>query len=257
MVYFVVCLFALLASALTFFSGFGLGTLLMPVLAIFFPVEIAIAITAVVHFLNNVFKSFLVGRNIHKQMLLTFGIPAFLFSILGAFLLQGVSNLPSVYEHDLWGKHLVITPIKLSAGILMIFFALFDLIPSWSGIQIDRKYTILGGALSGFFGGFSGHQGAFRSAFLIRSGISKEQFIATGIIIAMLVDISRIGTYFFHIRKHVDSLSIPLIAAATLSAFTGAYLGNKLIKKITLKAVQYIVGIMLMLIGLLLVIGII
>ena len=61
MEYIVVCLAALLASALTLFSGFGLGTLLMPVVAIFFPLNLAIAITAIVHLLNNLFKFALVG----------------------------------------------------------------------------------------------------------------------------------------------------------------------------------------------------
>ena len=51
-----ICAVALAASCLTFFSGFGLGTILMPVFAIFFPLEIAIALTAVVHFLNNIFR---------------------------------------------------------------------------------------------------------------------------------------------------------------------------------------------------------
>ena len=49
----VVCGFALLASGLTFFSGFGLGTLLLPAFAPFFPVDRAIALTAAVHFLNG------------------------------------------------------------------------------------------------------------------------------------------------------------------------------------------------------------
>ena len=61
--YVVVCLVALLGSGLTLFSGFGLGTLLLPVFALFFPVEVAIAATAVVHFLNNLFKLSLLGRN--------------------------------------------------------------------------------------------------------------------------------------------------------------------------------------------------
>lgn len=48
------------ASLLTFFSGFGLGTMLLPVFLLFFPVDLAIAMTAVVHFLNNIFKTGLI-----------------------------------------------------------------------------------------------------------------------------------------------------------------------------------------------------
>ncbi len=59
--YIVVCLVAVLVSVLTVFSGFGLGTALMPVFALFFPVPVAIAATAAVHLANNIFKVF-VGR---------------------------------------------------------------------------------------------------------------------------------------------------------------------------------------------------
>lgn len=60
--YFIICLVAFLTSGLTLFSGFGLGTLLLPVMALFFPIDAAIALTAVVHCLNNLFKFALLGR---------------------------------------------------------------------------------------------------------------------------------------------------------------------------------------------------
>ena len=44
--YIIVCGTSLIVAGLTLFSGFGLGTLLMPAFAIFFPVEVAIAATA-------------------------------------------------------------------------------------------------------------------------------------------------------------------------------------------------------------------
>jgi uncharacterized membrane protein YfcA len=40
-----------------------------------------------------------------------------------------------------------------------------------------------------------------------------------------------------------------LILAATLSAFVGSFLGARLMKKVTLRAVQIIVGSMLMVVG--------
>lgn len=46
--YAVICLASLAVSGLTLFSGFGLGTVLTPVMAIFFPTETAVAVTAVV-----------------------------------------------------------------------------------------------------------------------------------------------------------------------------------------------------------------
>ncbi|MDC3196988.1 TSUP family transporter, partial [Gammaproteobacteria bacterium] len=87
----IICLAAFIASGLTLFSGFGLGTLLMPVVAVFFPLEVAVAMTAVVHLANNLFKLLLLGRGADARVLLRFGIPAVLFAWIGAALLVDLS----------------------------------------------------------------------------------------------------------------------------------------------------------------------
>tara|TARA_B100000900_G_scaffold369391_1_gene347198 strand:- start:111 stop:335 length:225 start_codon:yes stop_codon:yes gene_type:complete len=65
-------LVSLFASFLTFFSGFELGTLLLPVFAIFFPTKIAITLTAIVHFFNNIFKTTLTYKDINFEILKRF-----------------------------------------------------------------------------------------------------------------------------------------------------------------------------------------
>src|SRR3546814_10115079 len=72
----IVVVAAFLASGLTLYSGFGLGTVLLPVFAIFFPAEAALAAVAVVHLLNNLFKGVLVGKSAHWPTILRFGLPA-------------------------------------------------------------------------------------------------------------------------------------------------------------------------------------
>src|SRR3546814_21029079 len=72
----IVVVAAFLASGLTLYSGFGLGTVLLPVFAIFFPAEAALAAVAVVHLLNNLFKGVLVGKWAHLPTILSFGLPA-------------------------------------------------------------------------------------------------------------------------------------------------------------------------------------
>ena len=97
MEYVIICIVAFLASILTFFSGFGLGTILLPVLAIFFPIEVAIALTGVVHFFNNMFKLALVGKNANKKVLLYFGVPAVIAAFLGAYVLINITDLKPIY----------------------------------------------------------------------------------------------------------------------------------------------------------------
>jgi uncharacterized membrane protein YfcA len=253
----ILSLAALVTSLLTFFSGFGLGTILMPVFAIFFPVDLAIALTGVVHFLNNIFKLSLVGLKADKQVVLRFGIPAFIAAIIGAYVLLQISDLQPIYSYTLGDKSYSITPVKLTIAVLLIFFALTEMISYFKNLQFGKDKLIIGGLLSGFFGGLSGNQGALRSAFLIKSNLSKEAFVATGIAIACIVDFSRLGVYVTRFSKSGLQENLALVIAATLSAFIGAYFGNRLLKKVTLKTVQIIVTVMLFILSIALGLGIV
>lgn len=245
MEFIIISISAIIASGLTFFSGFGLGTLLMPVFAIFFPVEIAVALTAVVHFLNNLFKLLLVGKHADKTAVLRFGIPAIFASFLGAWILLWLSELRPLFSYQLFFRDLHITPVKLIIAVLLVIFALFELIPRFEKLSFEKRYLPIGGILSGFFGGLSGHQGALRSAFLIRCGLSKESFIATGVVIACLVDVSRISVYSTHFLLAGASDKGLLLVVAVVSAFLGAFIGSRLLKKVTMRLIQIIVSIML------------
>ncbi len=252
--YFLVCVVALIVSGLTLFSGFGLGTLLMPIFALFFPLPVAIASTAVVHLVNNFFKVYLVGRNAKLKVVVEFAFPAAIFAMFGAMILKYFSSNLPLLEYKLFETMHQITAMKLIISILIILFALFDLIPKLKEISFDSKYILFGGAISGFFGGLSGHQGAMRSAFLIKSGLSKEEFIGTGVVSAVVVDIARLLVYGMAFYStsfgELQYSVINLVIAASLSAFIGAFIGKRIMQKITLKTVQVIVGIFLILLGL-------
>jgi uncharacterized protein len=259
--YVVVSLVALLVAALTLFSGFGLGTLLMPAFALFFPLTVAVAATAVVHLANNLFKALLVGRHADWGVLARFALPATLTALFGAWLLTRFAAVPPLFHYRLGGAEYEITAVKLVVGFLIVIFALFDLWPRLRRITFDPRYLPLGGALSGFFGGLSGNQGALRSAFLIKSGLPKEAFIGTGVLAAVMVDFSRLlvyGAAFYSERFQLfgDGMG-GLIAVATAAAFVGSFSGTRLMKKVTLHTVQTLVGVMLILLGLALVLGLI
>jgi uncharacterized protein len=245
----VLCVAALVTSLLTFFSGFGLGTILTPVFAIFFPIEIAIALTGVVHFLNNLFKLVLVGKNADRQVVMRFGIPAFFAAMAGAFLLLQISQFDPIMSYFVGTREFHVTPVKLIIAMLLIFFALMEIVPALKNLEFGKNRLVAGGMLSGFFGGLSGHQGALRSAFLIRSGLSKEAFVATGIVIACIIDFSRLGVYSTRFLKSGLQDNATLVAAATLSAFAGAYFGSKLLAKVTMSTIQMIVTIMLIILS--------
>lgn len=251
--YLIVCLVALVVSALTLFSGFGLGTLLMPVFAIFFPVHIAIAATAVVHLSNNLFKVALVGKRADRGVVLRFGFPAMASAFLGASLLSLFTSMPSLASYAIGEQVHELTVVKLVIGVLIVIFALFDLIPRLAEISFDKRYLVVGGALSGFFGGLSGNQGALRSAFLLKTGLSKEAFIGTGVICAVITDLARLlvyGVVFYSSRSAALDAGVGgLVIASSLAAFLGAFIGSRLIKKVTLRLIQLIVGAMMLALG--------
>ena len=245
MSYLIICTVALLASALTFFSGFGLGTLILPAFALFFPIEQAIALTAVVHFLNSLFKLGLTGRNADRDAVLRFGLPAIVMSFLGAWLLVWLSGISPVFSYSAFGRLVSVTPVKLVVGLLLLIFASLELLPRFRDMSFGKQYMPLGGMLSGFFGGLSGMQGALRSAFLSRAGLSKEAFIATGVVIACLIDFSRLAIYSTSLARESAHFNYSLLVAVVLAAFVGAALGNRYLKKMTMPGIQRIVAVML------------
>jgi len=249
MIYLTVCGVALVAAGLTFFSGFGLGTLLLPAFALFFPVALAVAMTAVVHFLTGLFKLVLVGRHADMGVVLRFGLPAIIASFAGASLLSWMSALDPVASYVIFDRTATITPVKLALGLLLIAFALAELLPWFGKLSFEPRYLPLGGILSGFFGGLAGMQGALRSAFLVKAGLPKEAFIATGAVLAFMIDVSRLGVYVPALLAQGAQLDYPLLAAAVLCAFAGAYLGNRFLHKVTMKEIQFIVAGLLFMVG--------
>lgn len=253
----IISLAAFLVAILTFFSGFGLGTILTPVFMIFFPVELAIALTGVVHFFNNIFKLFLVGRNANREVLLRFGVPAVIAAIAGSWILVNITDLQPLFSYTAFGKHMEVYPVKFIISILLILFASMDLIPYFSTLQFGKNKLPIGGILSGFFGGLSGNQGALRSAFLIKAGLSKEAFVGTAVVVSTFVDFTRLSIYATRFTISGLSNNLTLVICATLAGIAGSYLGNKLLKKITLRFLQISIAVMLIIISLALGAGII
>lgn len=251
----IISLAAFLVAILTFFSGFGLGTILTPIFMLFFPVDLAIGLTGVVHFFNNLFKIFLVGKNADKDTLIRFGIPAVIAAFAGAYLLLHIPDTEPLFSYQMMGRTFTVFPVKFIISILLIFFALMDLLPSLRSLQFDKSKLPLGGILSGFFGGLSGNQGALRSAFLIKAGLSKDVYIGTAVVVSTFVDFTRLGVYATRFNESGLIDNIELVVSATLSAILGAVIGNRLLKKVTIESIQTLVAILLILISLALGLG--
>jgi hypothetical protein len=241
---------AFFTAGLTFFSGFGLGTLLLPVFALFFPLEVAIGLTALVHLANNLFKLLLVGRYANLFIVLRFGLPALAAAFLGAAALLQLTHLAPLATYHLFGHTSQITPVKLVVAVLMVLFAIVEVHPTLSRLALPPGWLPLGGVLSGFFGGLSGHQGALRSAFLLKCGLTKEAFISTGVVIACLVDLTRLAVYAGGFPPNLLIENAGPLMAAMAAALLGSFLGRALLPRITMRLVQFTVALLLSLVAL-------
>ena len=253
----VVSMVALVASLLTLFSGFGLGTLLMPVVAVFFPLEVAIGMTAIVHLANNLFKVAILGKYAKRDVLFKFGVAAVVAAFAGAWVLGVLAESSQIVDYSLFGHAMQTTLLNIIVGGLILIFVLLEFSKTFAAIKLGPRFLPLGGAISGFFGGLSGHQGAFRSMFLLKAGLNKEQFIATGVMVAVMVDVTRLMVYGKDLAAGYQAIDWHLVIAASVSAFVGAYLGKKLLQKITIKFVHWVVSALLLVVALALMTGVI
>jgi uncharacterized membrane protein YfcA len=245
---------AFLVSFLTLFTGFGLGTLLLPVFALFFPVQMAVASTAIVHGANNLFKVALLFRDVDRRLMVRFGIPAVMSAVIGAYLLSLLSLQDMQYTWEMFGRKWTTTPLRIVMAVIILGFAFFELAPGFRSFRVSDRWLPLGGVLSGFFGGLSGHQGALRAAFMGSLDISPGTFAATQALLGFSVDFVRLGVYWFtFLRSDTSSdahtLPVFLIATAVVSAFAGALLGKRFLPAVTISFVKNLTGVLLIIIG--------
>lgn len=250
----IISLVSAAVAALTLISGFGLGTLLMPAFAIFFPIEIAIAATGVVHFINNLFRLAVVGKWAKRDVVLRFGIPAAMAGIVGAALMTYMADVEPLHTYQLVRIEAQVTWLKLVIALLLALFAGMELWPRYQDIAFPPQALPIGGVLSGFFGGVSGMQGALRAPFLLRSGLSRDEYVGTANVISTMVDFARLTLYAIGFawlarKGGYEALNgwrtIWLVGAACLAGFLGSYLGAKLVRKVTLRSIHILVAVLL------------
>jgi uncharacterized membrane protein YfcA len=250
---FFILLTVFIGAALTLVSGFGLGTLLLPVMAIFFPVDVAILLTAWVHLANNLIKFGFYYKYISWPIILRFAPTAIIGAWMGSTILGQMNDWNAPIEVAFLS--IKTTAFKMALGFLLGLFAIIEWLPQSKRISFSTKWLPLGGWISGFFGGLSGHQGALRSAFLIRAELTKELLIGTGIVIATCIDITRISQYIGQHNNHILMSNASLFLGAVVSAFLGVYLTQQWIQKVTIQWLQKSIALLLIIFSICLMLG--
>jgi uncharacterized membrane protein YfcA len=150
-----------------------------------------------------------------------------------------------------------VTPAKLVVGAVLLVITALEFVPRLAPARFSTAALPLGGLLSGFLGGLSGMQGAMRAAFLVRLGLSKQAFVATGAVVATLVDLARLGVYGAGIPGRLGQVDARLLVAAVGAAFLGALAGNRILAAVTSEALHRLVAIMLALAAIALMAGLV
>lgn len=229
LIYFV--LLALVAEILGTVGGFGSSLFFVPIAGFFFDFHTVLGITALFHLSSNISKIILFRKGVDKKLILTIGVPAVLFVILGAF-------LSKFFDHKLLEICLSVFLIALS--LLFLFFKNIQLKPTFFN-------SVSGGSLSGITAGFLGTGGAIRGLTLSAFNLEKEVFIATSAMIDLGIDFSRSIVYFSngYIQKNILYL-IPVLLGV---GFAGTWIGKKIVHYFSQEQFKFTVLILILIIG--------
>jgi len=229
---FYITLLTLIAATIGTITGFGTSTLMIPVLVIFFPPVEAIFLVAIIHWFGNIWKIALFRSGFNLRLLALFGVVGLVTSYLGAYISLGANE----------------EVLLRVLGAFLAGYALFVAFQSKFKIPAGNLTALSGGALSGFFAGMFGVGGAIRSAFLSAFDLPKAVFIATAGAIGLLVDSTRIITYFIGGATLPRELWYGLILFIPVS-FIGARIAKKVVDRIPQNKFRLVIAVFLLAIG--------
>lgn len=225
-------LLALLAEILGTVGGFGSSIFFVPVAGFFFDFHSVLGITALFHLSSNVSKIAMFRKGFDKKLIVTIGLPAVFFVILGAFLSQ--------YFNNKWLEILLSCFLIIISLSLMIFRNL--------RLRPTIFNSISGGIFSGITTGLLGTGGAIRGLTLAAFNLEKEIFIATSAIIDLGVDLSRSVVYFSNGYMHRHDLY--LVPILLIVSVIGTFAGKKLLQLFSHDQFKFTVLLLILCIGL-------
>jgi len=230
---FYISLLTLAAAAIGTITGFGTSTLMIPISVIFFPPVEAIFLVAIIHWFGNIWKVALFRSGFDLRLLVLFGAIGLATSYLGAYISLGANEQILL---RLLGAFLA------GYSLLLIFQSKFK-------IPAGNLTALSGGALSGFFAGMFGIGGAIRGMFLTAFDLPKAVYIATAGAIGLLVDSTRIITYFTRGATLPKELWYGLLLFIPVS-FLGAQIAKNIVDKIPQNQFRIVIAVFLFVIGL-------
>lgn len=195
-------------------AGFGSSTIFLPLSSYFVDFKTALVLVAIFHLFGNISRITFFRHGLDKRVLLLFGVPSFVLSLIGAMLVGDISQ----------------TILKLILGIFLISISVAFLVRPKLVFSSNTKSLMLGGGISGFIVGLIGTGGALRASFLAGLKIDKQKYIATAAVIALGSDATRIPSYISHgFLTEQYYYYIPILLAVAVG---GSFIGRKIVNRI-------------------------
>lgn len=224
---------AAVAGAIASISGFGIGSVLTPVLSTQFDIRLAIAMVSLPHLAGTFVRFLIVRTRIDRDVLLGFGAASAIGGLVGAALQTVVQS----------------SALGVTFGLLLVFAGIGSLTGFARRMRFSgRRSALAGGALSGLLGGLVGNQGGIRAAALLGFDVEREAFVATATAVALIVDGARIPVYLATEGAELAS-HWPLIGVLGVGAVVGTLLGGWTLRRMSDAAFRRVVGVLLLGLG--------
>ena len=223
---------SLIAGAIAAVTGFGIGSLLTPVLALRVGTKLAVAAVAIPHFVGTLQRFWILRKHVDRRVVLGFGITSAIGGLAGALLHTWVTS----------------RVLGVVFGVLLILAGLTELTGWIRRVRWGRRAAWAAGALSGLLGGLVGNQGGIRSASMLGFQVPKESFVATATAIALFVDAARLPVYLATQGGEILALW-PLLLVSCAAVIVGTWLGARLLTRIPETAFRRVVAVMLLALG--------
>ena len=225
-------LVALCAGAVAAIAGFGVGSLLTPLLTTQYDPKLAVAIVAIPHAIATALRLWRLRRDIAWPVLGTFGLASAIGGLAGAYAF-------TLAEGRVLARVL---------GALLIFVGTAELVGVAQKLRLAGGAAFVAGALSGVFGGMVGNQGGVRSAGLLAFGLEPRAFVATAATIALIVDAVRLPLYLWAEGPAVLAAATT-VAFATVGVVGGTFGGTALLLRLPPRTFRRIMGAVLLALG--------
>jgi uncharacterized membrane protein YfcA len=223
---------AVAAGAVAAVSGFGIGSLLTPLLALHAGTKTAVAAVSIPHLIGTGIRFWRLRDSVDRVVLWRFGLMSAVGGLAGA-LLNARATSPA---------------LTIVFGSLLVFAGAAQLTGQAQRWRFHGSVAWVAGALSGLFGGLVGNQGGIRSAAMLGFDLPKERFVATATAIALLVDGARMPVYVMVERGDVAAIW-PLVLIATVGVIGGTLAGARLLARVPERRFKQVVGAIILLLG--------